>query len=248
MLAPDDTIELANRLIKANCIYPVSSSSQKLDDDQSLYSYYKPVLELVLVESVNERRTQSLRIKDLNNNMPKTKLSITPRAIQQLFRTGKAKSDAGVESPDRIREDFDDDSSSVASDSPNESIMRNALESNIECNCLHNYRILVRVQELVHKMQVPVKGISIRTRKHNFETYRDSFAGPDLVKWLTVELQLKNSEEAERIGQYLLDLGVIQNVEKVKKFVDQHPIYQFHPAAKLTDFSKPIELKITPQK
>jgi len=220
-VAREDAIELVDRLIRESLIFAITPKIIKYDDENVIFSLQKIENEL----SVDRTNSVHTWIKNISN-------SHRSDTSEFSSRSSDGSSDyAGEE------------------DSTSELTIRGAMASSVDCTCEHNsknYRIRVKLQELVWSAQNPNTGVPLKTRKFNFDTVKDSFSGLEMLQWLTSELQLKNKQEAERIIQKLLDSKVIIPVQKGQKTIDEQSFYLFHKIARPADPTKTAPLNITP--
>ena len=70
-------------------------------------------------------------------------------------------------------------------------------------------------------------GLSIKDRRHMFKTYPKCFIGKEAVQWLMDFLGLKH-DKAVRVGQRLLEWGVIHHVGDEHEFKDAYLFYRFY--------------------
>ena len=81
------------------------------------------------------------------------------------------------------------------------------------------------IKELVVQMRGP-EGIDIRDRRFGLRLYQQCFVGSDAVQWF-MQQQLASREEAIRLGQLLLERGMIHHVTDEHPFKDAHLFYRF---------------------
>lgn len=81
------------------------------------------------------------------------------------------------------------------------------------------------VQELVSQMRSP-EGVDIRDRRFGIRLFRHCFVGSDAVQWF-MRQQLASREEAVRLGQILVERGIIHHVTDEHPFKDAYLFYRF---------------------
>ncbi|MEM8612961.1 MAG: hypothetical protein AAGF93_13155 [Cyanobacteria bacterium P01_H01_bin.105] len=81
------------------------------------------------------------------------------------------------------------------------------------------------LNQLVVKMQ-GAGGIAIEDRRYNFKTYPKCFVGSEVVQWLMANVSLTQTE-AIRVGQRMLQKGIIQHVVNEQDFKDDYLFYRF---------------------
>jgi len=80
-------------------------------------------------------------------------------------------------------------------------------------------------EALVEKMQGE-EGVEITNRRFRLNVYPDCFVGSEAVDWL-VQTQNYSRPEAVRLGQQLLERGLLQHVSDDIPFRDDYFFYQF---------------------
>ncbi|MGF1457421.1 MAG: mechanosensitive ion channel domain-containing protein [Leptolyngbyaceae cyanobacterium] len=83
----------------------------------------------------------------------------------------------------------------------------------------------LEIQELVAQMRGP-NGLEIRDRRFGLQVYTRCFVGSDAVRWF-MQRQLASREEAIRLGQILVERGIIHHVIDEHTFKDDHLFYRF---------------------
>lgn len=81
------------------------------------------------------------------------------------------------------------------------------------------------IKELVAQMRGP-NGVDIRDRRFGLHLYRNCFVGSEAVRWF-IEHQLASHEEAVRLGQVLVEQGMIHHVTDEHPFKDAYLFYRF---------------------
>ncbi len=82
------------------------------------------------------------------------------------------------------------------------------------------------IDELVTQMRGS-HGVAIQERRYRFNTYANCFVGSEAVDWL-MHHQKATREEAIRLGQTLVDRGIIHHVLDEHPFADGHLFYRFY--------------------
>ncbi len=70
-------------------------------------------------------------------------------------------------------------------------------------------------------------GLEIKDRRYGLSFYSKCFVGSEAVDWL-IQTQKATREEAMRIGQMLVELGMIHHVTDEHPFEDEHLYYRFY--------------------
>ncbi|MDX2169801.1 MAG: mechanosensitive ion channel [Deltaproteobacteria bacterium] len=83
----------------------------------------------------------------------------------------------------------------------------------------------VDLDALERRMRGP-GGISVADRRHRLTTYRRCFVGSEAVDWLSLTYEIGRAE-AVRLGQSLLERGVVQHVLNEQPFRDGNFFYRF---------------------
>lgn len=83
----------------------------------------------------------------------------------------------------------------------------------------------IEIQELVAQMRSS-DGLDIRDRRFGLQVYTHCFVGSEAVKWL-MHQQLASREEAIKLGQVLVERGLIHHVTDEHTFKDSHLFYRF---------------------
>jgi potassium efflux system protein len=81
------------------------------------------------------------------------------------------------------------------------------------------------LQELVSLMRGP-EGLDICDRRFGLQIYVNSFVGSEAVQWF-MQQQLASREEAIRLGQVLVERGIIHHVADEHTFRDDYLFYRF---------------------
>lgn len=89
------------------------------------------------------------------------------------------------------------------------------------------YQPIENFEEVYAKMRDPELGLNIGDRRWRLITYAKCFVGNEAVTWMVDNLGLSFREEAVRIGQKLMEAGVIHHVTNSEQFEDQHFFYRF---------------------
>lgn len=82
------------------------------------------------------------------------------------------------------------------------------------------------LQSLVDQMRGP-DGVDIKDRRHRLNVYPQCFIGTDAVHWL-MRTQKATHTEALRIGQMLIDRGLMHHVVDEHDFEDAYLFYRFY--------------------
>lgn len=82
------------------------------------------------------------------------------------------------------------------------------------------------LQSLADQMR-NATGIEIKDRRHRLNVYPNCFIGSDAVKWL-MHSQKATHAEALRIGQMMIDRGVMHHVVDEHNFEDAYLFYRFY--------------------
>jgi len=98
------------------------------------------------------------------------------------------------------------------------------LESSIACTRYDGIKLLVRVKELIYRLQNPSHGVSIRKREWNFTMHDDTLVATEIVTWLVTELQLASRNEGEKIGQEIVRKGLLIPVDSAPAPHEQIPM------------------------
>ncbi len=83
----------------------------------------------------------------------------------------------------------------------------------------------IEIQELVAQMRGK-NGLDIRDRRFGLHVYTRCFIGSDAVQWF-MQQQLASREEAIKLGQVLVERGIIHHVTDEHTFKDDHLFYRF---------------------
>ncbi|MEM9116540.1 MAG: mechanosensitive ion channel domain-containing protein [Cyanobacteria bacterium P01_F01_bin.56] len=83
----------------------------------------------------------------------------------------------------------------------------------------------VEIQELTTQMRGN-NGVDIRDRRFGLHVYPRCFVGSEAVQWF-MQQQLASREEAIRLGQVLVERGIIHHVTDEHSFRDDHLFYRF---------------------
>lgn len=84
---------------------------------------------------------------------------------------------------------------------------------------------LNEIKELVVQMRGP-HGVDIRDRRFGLHVYSHCFVGSEVVQWF-MKNQLASREEAVRLGQILVQRGIIHHVADEHPFKDAYLFYRF---------------------
>ena len=82
------------------------------------------------------------------------------------------------------------------------------------------------IKDLVAQMRRP-GGLDIRDRRFGLRNYPRCFVGNEAVTWL-VQTQKATHDEALRIGQLLVECGIIHHVTDEHSFKDEYLFYRFY--------------------
>ncbi|NET37141.1 MAG: mechanosensitive ion channel [Cyanothece sp. SIO1E1] len=82
------------------------------------------------------------------------------------------------------------------------------------------------MQALIAQMRGE-NGLDIRDRRFGLQVYAKCFIGSDAVKWF-MQHQIASREEAVRLGQILLERGIIHHVIDEHAFKDDYLFYRFY--------------------
>jgi potassium efflux system protein len=83
----------------------------------------------------------------------------------------------------------------------------------------------LELQELVSQMR-GTAGLDIRDRRFGLQVYANCFVGSEAVQWL-IQQQLASREEAIKLGQVLVERGIIHHVTDEHTFKDEYLFYRF---------------------
>ena len=86
---------------------------------------------------------------------------------------------------------------------------------------------LEKLQEIAAKMKHPQSGLKIKTRKWLLKRFHKCFVGEQAVTWLCYHLDMPNRVDATKVGQLMVQNGIIQHVTKEHAFQDKYLFYEF---------------------
>ena len=81
------------------------------------------------------------------------------------------------------------------------------------------------LKRLVEKMRED-NGVNIKARRYKLKLYHHCFVGSEAVDWLTENLKISRPK-AVKIGQQLMDAGIIHHVKEEHQFKDSDFFYRF---------------------
>ncbi len=87
-------------------------------------------------------------------------------------------------------------------------------------------KIIIDIERLTEQMRGP-GGVVIQDRRYRLNVYPRCFVGTETVDWL-MQTQKATREEAIRLGQTLLEQGVIHHVLDEHPFEDEYYFYRFY--------------------
>jgi len=87
--------------------------------------------------------------------------------------------------------------------------------------------VLDTFEDLYVRMRDPEHGLKIADRRWRLMTYTKCFVGTEAVDWMTQNLSITRREDAVKIGQQLMDSGILHHVTSSEPFADQHYYYRF---------------------
>ena len=82
------------------------------------------------------------------------------------------------------------------------------------------------ISQLVEQMRGP-EGLTIQDRRFRLTLYPNCFIGSEAVAWI-VKTQKATRAEALRLGQLLVELGIVHHVTDEHGFKDEHLFYRFY--------------------
>jgi len=82
------------------------------------------------------------------------------------------------------------------------------------------------ISQLVEQMRGP-EGLAIQDRRFRLTLYPNCFIGSEAVAWI-VKTQRATHTEAIRLGQLLVELGIVHHVTDEHGFKDEHLFYRFY--------------------
>ena len=91
----------------------------------------------------------------------------------------------------------------------------------------------INYEQLYSEMRHPVSGVKLKTRKWLLKKYPNCFVGDEAVSWLLHHLDLTNRNEIVKIGQIMLEKGLIRHVTNDHPFLDKPLFYVFCDSRKL---------------
>jgi len=92
------------------------------------------------------------------------------------------------------------------------------------------------IDQLVERMRSN-DGVEIKARRYGLRTYTQCFVGTEAVKWL-MQNQRATRLEAIRIGQLLVERGIIHHVTDEHTFEDEYLFYRFYEDEQPQDFTE----------
>lgn len=87
----------------------------------------------------------------------------------------------------------------------------------------------IDLKRLAHDLQSP-HGIAVKDRRWYLKLHRRAFVGLDLTAWLETNFDdIVNRDQAEELGDKLMEMGLFKHVRSTHKFRDGNYFYQFMP-------------------
>jgi hypothetical protein len=85
---------------------------------------------------------------------------------------------------------------------------------------------LARIDDYAQRMHDPKNGIEIKDRKYKLKTYPQCFLGNEAVTWMNKNFQM-TSEDAMKLGNQMIELGIIHHVSFEHTFKNEGLYYRF---------------------
>eukprot|EP01095_Lingulamoeba_sp_RSL-Kostka_P000278 TRINITY_DN1043_c2_g1_i1.p1 TRINITY_DN1043_c2_g1~~TRINITY_DN1043_c2_g1_i1.p1 ORF type:complete len:576 (+),score=173.27 TRINITY_DN1043_c2_g1_i1:60-1787(+) len=73
----------------------------------------------------------------------------------------------------------------------------------------------------------PLKGVTVKDRKYHFKKYSQCFVASEFVDWMIQNISVRNRDEAEVMGNKLVDKGFIEHVCDPQGFKDSYLFFRF---------------------
>lgn len=85
----------------------------------------------------------------------------------------------------------------------------------------------VELEEITVKLRNLGSGIVIKDRRYRLKLYPKCFIGSEAVKWMITTGYAPNDKAAIKLGQKLLDFGIIHHVKNEHNFKNDYLFYRF---------------------
>lgn len=83
----------------------------------------------------------------------------------------------------------------------------------------------ISLKQLALNMRSPT-GIEIKTRRHKIKLYKRCFLGNEAVSWIAQKVKISRLD-AVKLGQKMLDKGIVKHVSDEHHFKDDNLFYRF---------------------
>ena len=83
----------------------------------------------------------------------------------------------------------------------------------------------ISIRQIASKMRSP-NGVEIKTRRHKLKLYQRCFVGNEAVDWIVKQASVSRPD-AIKIGQKMIEKGLIDHVTSEHQFKDENLFYRF---------------------
>lgn len=171
----------------------------------------------------------NLRRYQIEIPFPQRDLHVRSPQIEDLVATWANGRSSNPSLPTPEERSLQSDSSPIQSPPSVEAVENQLLADLIDCSILLRQKGELTDDEidlLVLEMQGD-RGVDIRDRRYGLRVYPNCFVGSEAVTWLTNN-QKATRDEAIRIGQILVERGIIHHVTDEHTFEDRYLFYRFY--------------------
>ena len=84
----------------------------------------------------------------------------------------------------------------------------------------------ISIRQIANEMRSE-KGVEIKTRRHKLKLYQRCFIGNEAVDWIVKQTSVSRPD-AVKIGQKMMEKGLIDHVTSEHQFKDEHLFYRFN--------------------
>lgn len=84
----------------------------------------------------------------------------------------------------------------------------------------------ISVRQIATQMRSD-KGVEVKTRRHKLKLYQRCFLGNEAVDWIVEKVKVSRPD-AVKIGQKMMEKGLVNNVANEQQFKDENLFYRFN--------------------
>jgi len=240
---PVAKLESINSTSNSNTRPPISRSTSMYEPNEqehkkeTINQYLERKYSGQSVNTNGDQSTQSTNSQTVSLN-PSTQIVVNqtiPLKVEVQVQVIESQRSSGLSSVDSVSHSQSETNDSILSKSaPNLNFIASSSTTEVSSDSAppKKKKLSPLFENFIKEMRGLESGVPIKDRKHyisasQFSTFHKCFVGTEAVDWLMNKMGLQEREHAVKLGNKMLEAGVIHHVLDKLPFLDSDDFYRF---------------------